>query len=318
MSAENILATINVSVNDLGQLVSSDPKFKVYDFIDYTDELTVFDTTEYPPEALRVASIIDTECTSAAPDAEIIQITITAIEFSLETGYPTRVLDRYNSFNQPSSPITPEITKITNITNEMVQGKFLDYERIKEILQGSLHVAHVASFDRKIIEHNLLQHIPSLIDASWACSYSQIEWEGTAKLDYLAFKHGFTYDAHQSHNDTEALLVLLCSTPLDNGLPYLRRLYDASLGLTHTVYAVGSAFDTKDILSKAGFYWSDGKDGGIKAWHKSVPDEQLGELIEFLDKDIYKGKANTAEIYTFDSTVLFSNRKPAANRKPRP
>ena len=99
------------------------------------------------------------------------------------------------ALNDPLRPIPEEITKITGITTEMVLGKSIDPELVQEIIdRANLIVAHIAAFDRPIVE----RYWPIFREKPWACSWQDIAWnaEGmkAAKLDYLAFKFGFFFD----------------------------------------------------------------------------------------------------------------------------
>jgi DNA polymerase-3 subunit epsilon len=153
--------------------------------------------------------VVDAEATK--PDSKtgkIIQLTLLPFDFSddlkIHCVYPAITM-----FNDPGEPITAEITKLTGITDEMVKGKSLDHDLIKEQFIGlEICIAHNAEFDRQIIETHV-----QISDVIWGCSQQDIDWKAkfinSRALAYLAFCCGFWYEGHDSEEDCYALLEIL-------------------------------------------------------------------------------------------------------------
>lgn len=79
-------------------------------------------------EACARLAVIDTETTGLKPDlgARIIELAIATCEYGLTSGTLYRVVDRYESLEDPEEPIPPEITRLTGITDDMVRGHHID------------------------------------------------------------------------------------------------------------------------------------------------------------------------------------------------
>ncbi len=64
-----------------------------------------------------------------------------------------------------------------------------------------LVIAHNAGFDRRFLE----KLAPGFALKAWACSQSQIDWEGEGiegtRLSYLVAGAGYFYDKHRAVND---------------------------------------------------------------------------------------------------------------------
>ncbi|MBT6201682.1 MAG: 3'-5' exonuclease [Bacteroidetes Order II. Incertae sedis bacterium] len=240
--------------------------------------------------ATKTAVYLDLETTGLNYETdEIIEIALVPFRYSTD-GKIFELLEPYNELREPKSgPISEEITKITGITNEMVKGRSIDLQNVIDIVFGaSLIIAHNADFDRKFAE----AEFESFNTKPWACSMSQIPWreEGldSGKLEYLAMKSGFFYDAHRATTDCYAGIELL-----SRRLPKSRRLALDLLLTTarkdsHRIWAEQAPFDFKDILKGRGYRWNDGNDGRPKAWYCDVNDDALDAELKFLSDEIYQ------------------------------
>jgi DNA polymerase III subunit epsilon len=220
--------------------------------------------------------------------SEIIEIALVPFEYSFD-GKIFDVLEPFNQLQQPKKgPIPEEITKITGITNEMVRGRQIDTVRLGEIVSNvSIIVAHNANFDRKFAE----AAFDIFATKSWACSMSQIPWrdEGLegGKLEYLAMKCGFFYEAHRASTDCFAGIELLSRNLPKSSRSTLKVLLEEAGKNTRRIWAERAPFDLKDILKERGYRWNDGSDGRPKAWHCDVPESELCPELSFLRKEIY-------------------------------
>jgi DNA polymerase-3 subunit epsilon len=241
-------------------------------------------------------------------NAEIIEIALIPFRYSSE-GKIFEVLEPFNQLQQPKTgPIPKEITKITGITNEMVEGQQIDKLRLSELVsQAALVIAHNANFDRKFAE----AEFDFFAAKPWACTMSQIPWreEGMegGKLEYLAMKSGFFYDAHRASKDCYAGIELLSRNLPMTGRLAMTVLLEEARKSTRRVWAERAPFDFKDILKERGYRWNDGNDGRPKAWNIDVSEDGLSSELSFLRKEIYQREV---ELPTTTITALdrFSDR----------
>jgi DNA polymerase-3 subunit epsilon len=233
-------------------------------------------------------------------------------EFAPDTGEVLRVIDVYSGLEDPGRPIPPESTAIHGITDEMVAGKRIDDGRVAAVLAGvSIVIAHNASFDRPFLERRL----PAFARLPWACSMSQIDWKaegfGSVGLEFLAYRSGFFYDAHRSEMDCRALLEVI-NRPLPGSGNRPLGILQAPLSQTDwRVYAVGAAFETKDLLKARGYRW----DAGQKLWHQTLPESEMPAEIEWLKAEVYKRPRVTLDFEGLDALVRFSGRPGKRGRK---
>ena len=120
------------------------------------------------------------------------------------------VHEAYNELQEPSAPISAEITRITGITNEMVAGHKINAEKVAEVVgPAALIIAHNAAFDRQFAE----KAFDVFSTKAWACSMTEVPWKDEQldglKLEFLALKSGFFYDAHRATTDCQAAIELL-------------------------------------------------------------------------------------------------------------
>lgn len=265
-----------------------------------------------PDMVVKKAAVLDTETTGKdALTDKIIEMGIVVFEYDRNTRQILRVVDSYSGLEDPLMPIDPAATAVNGITDDMVKGKKLDDSKIENMLSGcSFVIAHNSSFDRVFCERRMdvFKQLP------WACSRSQIDWEaesiGSQKLDYISYKLGFHYEAHRAEMDCLALLRVIASTMPVSGKRGMDYIAENFFKKTLRVYALNSAFETKDALSKKGYRWSAGlvTEKPEKAWYIELEESELEEEIEWLRKNIYSGKKFTLRIDTLDAYSRFSSR----------
>ena len=258
--------------------------------------------------ALQLGLVLDTETTGLdTRSCKVIELGILLFEFDPEWGTVHRVVKVFDELEDPGMPIPPETTAVHGITDEMVQGRHIDDSVVESMVsQATVVIAHHASFDRPFVE----KRWPVFETKPWACSLKDIDWKaegfGSAKLEYLLHTQGFFYDAHRAENDCWALLELLNRVLPQSQEPALLRLLTTLNQPQVRLYALGSPYESKDLLKARGYRW----DAEKKAWHctltsrKNLPDE-----MDWLKRRVYGGRAATIEVENMGGTVRHSQRQ---------
>ena len=265
-------------------------------------------------QTLSRGVVIDTETTGINPDKDaIIELGMVLFEYDHQTGRAYRVLESFDQLEDPGFPVPPESTAVHGITDEMVSGKRIDDTSVATFLEGvTLVVAHNSKFDRVFLEKRL----PIFESLPWGCSLAQVDWSGegigSAKLDYIAYRYGFFYEAHRAEGDCFALLEIL-QQPLPKSGELVLSAILSSLALkSYQIYATGSPFETKDILKARGYRW----DGDKKCWHLTLTgDDAIKAEVAWLKSSVYGGRKARVEIEVHNCMTRFSNR--AGNRATR-
>ena len=252
----------------------------------------------------KLAIFLDLETTGLDPESdEIIELAMVPFRYSND-GRIFEVHEAFDELREPNSGTIPEeITRITGITDEMVRGKTINSERVAEIAApAALIIAHNANFDRKFAE----KAFDVFSTKAWACSMTQIPWkqelfEGM-KLEYLAMKSGFFYDAHRAETDCHAGIELLSKPLPQSGVLALQTLLDEARKPTCRVWAENAPFDFKDILKGRGYKWNDGSDGRSKSWYCDIPEVGLEVELGYLRDEIFQREMDTpvVRISAFD------------------
>jgi len=289
-------------IAEAANLLGSHPDFKVIRRLQPRSEFAISDG-----RPLARGVVVDTETTGLNPGQDaIIELGMVLFDFDPESGVVYRVLNVFDQLEDPGFPIPPESTEVHGITNEMVAGKRIDDSKVADILDGvSLVVAHNAKFDRVFMERRW----PMFESLPWGCSLSQVDWSGeglgSAKLDYIAYQYGFFYDAHRAEVDCLALLEILQKKLPKSGGLILKSILNCLGQKSYTVYAIGSPFETKDILKARSYRWNADK----KCWHITVSgDEAITAEVAWLKSDVYGGRAAKVEIEVQTCLTRFSNR----------
>lgn len=232
-------------LENLAQILEAHPDFKV------TRRFVERDGYSFPDgRELAKGVVIDTETTGLdLGEDKIIEIGMVAFEFDRETGEVFRILDTYNGLEDPKIPIPTDSYAVHGISDAMVAGQSFDGSRVAALVQeAEVIIAHNSGFDRPFLE----ARFPLFAKLAWGCSLAQINWKdlglGSLKLDYIAYRCGFFFEAHRAEADCRALLEILQFT-----LPYsevrpLKLLIDRYSLKNYKVWANGSKFETKDVL----------------------------------------------------------------------
>jgi DNA polymerase-3 subunit epsilon len=244
------------------------------------------------PRSGRQALYVDVETTGVEYPADVI-IEFSAVPFGFdpETGEVLGVGTAYSSFEDPGRPISPIVTDLTGITDEMVRGQRIDDAVLAELVRAAdLVVAHNAAFDRPFVE----RRAPAFVEVRWGCSFSDVDWRKAGYrsrgLEELLLRHsGVFYEAHRAETDCRAGIHLLATPFVDGGRP-MRQLIEASeRGLVH-IWALGSPFETKDVLRQRGYRWFAGDKDRQKTWHRMVPQAEIEAERAWLRDTVYGGK----------------------------
>lgn len=242
-------------------------------------------------EEKLIGIYLDTETTGLNyKQDKIIELALVPFEYNKE-GKVFRILKGYSGFQDPGVPLSRDITLLTGITNDMVRGQSFDSEKIESLVSSaSLIVAHNASFDRKFVE----KQFPIVKEKAWGCSCSQIPWKeesiSSAKLEYLAYKFGFFYDAHRAEVDClVGVHILTQLLPVSKEL-VLKFLLQKAYEKSYIIWATNAPYDSKDFLKSRGYKWNDGNNGKPKAWYTETNETIRDSELEFLLQNIYKRK----------------------------
>lgn len=215
--------------------------------------------------------ILDTEATSIDPtQAEIIALAKIPLYYDKRTLDIIGFGECQQSYNEPSTPIPEEITAITGITNDMVMGHHLNTEKeTHELQSANILIAHNASYDRVLLE----RYLPDISKKPWGCSVQDIPWKdfgfNTQKLDYIAMKLGYFYDAHRADADCHALGTILSSLDADINKTLFAELMDSARKVHYTI-AGKVPFGKNDLLKAEGFTWNP----GMSSWCKVVTSKE--------------------------------------------
>lgn len=260
---------------------------------------------------LSLGVVLDTETTGRDPEKDrVIELGMVFFEFDKATGQVYRIVDVFNALQDPGMPIPPEATAVNGITNEMVQGQAIDPQVVADrITYVDLVIAHNAGFDRQFCE----KEWPVFKSKPWACSFKQVDWaaEGlaSAKLEFIAYKRGFHYEAHRAEMDCRVLLHVLQAPLGEAGTSTLKSMLDCYLNKELRIWAVDTPFSVKDTLKSRGYFWGDGTGGKEKAWHITVPEAQAEAEYAWLKANGYGGKSAAVVIDTVDAFTRFSSRR---------
>jgi DNA polymerase-3 subunit epsilon len=265
------------------------------------------------PAHAKVALCLDTETSGLNHlQDKVIEVGIVAFEFDPSSGDIYRISDRYSGFEDPGFPIPPEVGEITGISDDMVRGQAFDDASINRLAEkADLVIAHNAAFDRKFVE----SRFPAFKKVPWACTVCQIDWSAerlsSRTLEFLLFKTGsLTINAHRALDDAEGVLGLLMERLPVSGTPIFQVLLKRAHEITSKIFAVSAPFEKKDILKERGYRWSDGSQGGSKAWWRDVPADDEPAEMAYLAREIYpRGNTSSVQIMRCDAYARFSVRE---------
>lgn len=262
------------------------------------------------PATLKRALILDTETTGLDSAVDrIVELGLVLVEYDPFTGQAYDVLDTFNGLEDPGMPISPEAMRVHGISDEMVRGQRIadaDVERL--VVQADWVIAHNSKFDRVLAERRWT----IFAGKPWACSLTQIPWRdeglGSTKLEYIAYRHGFHYAGHRAVEDGLALLEVLQRPLPHSGELAMAVLLRNAEQVAYEVWALNSAFSTKDILRARRYQWHAEPD---KCWVGTVAGADLETELSWLGQEVYAGKGARIEVGVLDAVTRFSTRRVA-------
>lgn len=262
-------------IDRAAEVLENHPDFRVLRRLRVADDQVFAENVSSEPCG-RLA-VIDTETTGLKAELgdRIIDLAIAICEYGRESGRLYRVVDRYESLEDPAVPIPPEITRLTGITDDMVRGQRLDDAAVAQIMAGvGLVVCHNARFDRAFLE----ARYPAFAGKHFACSFEEVPWDEwgmkSAKLDYIGYRFGLFHEAHRARADVDMLVALLAERAPDGDQTVLSLLLTSARMPSWRVHAVGLSVDDKDYAAARGYRWNDGKFNTLRAWWIETRDEQ--------------------------------------------
>lgn len=263
-------------------------------------------SNEQPPEKLITIAILDTETTGINHSQDkIIELGMVLVEVCPLTGKAYRVLTVFNELEDPGMPIPEESTRVHHITDEMVAGKRINDAEVESLLATvSLVIAHNAGFDRVFVENRF----PFFATKAWACSFKQIPWSeeciGSGKLEFLAYNCGFHFTGHRASTDCHALLEVLQHPLPESGAMALKILLQNARLADIKLSALGSPFESKDVLKERSYRWNADK----RVWAKNIAQQALDEEVTWLGDAVYGGKGFRLEFEKMNAMNRYSNR----------
>lgn len=253
-----------------------------------------------------VALYLDTETTGLdAGSDSIIELAIVAFEYDLE-GNIYRLLRTFSQLEDPGSPLSPEVKAITGITDEELAGRSIDDGEVERVIgDARLVIAHNAAFDRPFVERRL----PRFANLPWACSATDIAWRelgfGSASMEFLAYRHGFFFEAHRALIDCRAGVQILASRDNGSGRTAMALLRDGALKSSVRIWAEGSPFSSKDVLKARRYRWNPTS----KVWWTEVPDSEHEPELEWLAANVY-GRRVPLPYFRISAAERYSPRVP--------
>ncbi len=239
---------------------------------------------------VKRALLLDVETTglSYATDS-IIELGLILFSYDTSTGRLVQVLAAESWLQDPGRPIPEHIAKLTGINDDDVRGQKIDEQRVRELAEGvGLIIAHNAAFDRPFVDRRL----PFLAEIHWGCSMNDVPWQHmnmpSLKLEFLLYTHAsaFLDTHHRALDDCRATLHILATPFIDASLPLQHLRTNCGKPRVH-IAAVGSRFDTKDVLRERGYKWTGDNGAPPKTWCKEILQADLEAEQQWMQQHVY-------------------------------
>ena len=241
---------------------------------------------------LRRAVFVDVETTGLACEQdEVIELAALPFTYTLDGRVVEVLHDEAQVHRQdPGRPLPAQITHLTGLTDDDLRGERIDVDAARALLDRcGLVVAHNAAFDRAFVEKAL----PSARNKPWACSRAEVAWteEGFASqaLHCLLCALGvYARDRHRALADCEAGVWLLAQRLPVSGETVLAAMRRQALKNTVGIFAVGAAFEKKDLLRERGYRWMpEMRDAIERSWWTELEPELVDPELEWLSEHVY-------------------------------
>lgn len=260
-----------------------------------------------PTGELGIGLYLDVETTGTDSRTDkIIQLAAVAFEFDVE-GRVHRIVGELDELEDPGVPIPREITELTGLSDKDVRGRRIDAELVDSIAaRAELVIAHNAGFDRPFVE----RRFPAFEEMRWACSIADVDWRsegfGSSKLEWLAFKHGFYFDSHRAGDDCLAGIRLLAASLPRSQVTALSKLLRNEAGAGMRLWAIGSPYESKDVLKQRGYRWQP----RVRLWSRDIKEVDYPAELEWLTASVYGGRVPDLRPVVIDSRLRYSARLP--------
>lgn len=240
------------------------------------------------PATVSTALFVDVEATGldTRHDA-IIEFAAVPFTYCRESSQILAVLEPYVAYEDPGREIPPEVQELTGISPADVAGHRIDDGRVEALLRdAALVIAHNAGYDRPMLE----RRFPGFARKKWACSLGDVPWATRfgvrgSKLDYLLLQRcGEFFDGHRAEHDCQAAIHVL-ATCCDKGNPFAL-LREAAARPTLRVRALGSPFESKDLLKARGYRWN----GEARVWWRDCTPDTLDAELSWLCAECYENR----------------------------
>lgn len=247
------------------------------------------------------AIIVDMETTGLNYNLdEAISVVGLKVKIDTDTNMIYSIEDTIEQFREPTrAQITPLIERLTSLTPKFLKGKKFNQEEMRSFIgENDIIISHNARFD----SHFFNSHFEGFEGNQWLCSKDDIKWFDdyeieSLKLEFILFKKGYFYTAHNAMNDCYAVVSLLNEYP-----GALKSLLEQLNKKEFRVFAEGSPFSAKDELKIKGFKWN----GDRKSWFKDrLTEEQVVDVLKIID-EIY-GRADLAVIEEISGNSRFAS-----------
>lgn len=237
-------------------------------------------------ENAKSICFLDLETTGLNSESDkIVEVALKQVLIDTGSGELIKIVDSYESFNDPQFIMNDHNISIHGITNEMVSGKSIDWSRVEVVFENSdIIVAHNARFDRSFMD----KYFPQSQEKVWACSVNDINWTelgfSSRSQELLCIWHGFYYESHRAMSDVDALIYLVTHPSYVKEKP-IKELIDNAYQGGYKILALNSSIKYKDVLRNNGYYWN----ADSKYWWKTIKEEELEEEKDWLEGSVYQG-----------------------------
>ena len=254
----------------------------------------------------KIGVFLDIESTGLSyTEDKLIELGMVKFEYS-DDGRIFRILEEFNSYQDPGIDISKFITDLTGINNEMVKGHKINETQLALFLEEvDIVIAHNAKFDRAFFEISF----PSIKPKVWGCSASDVNWRQekieSSKLEYIAYKYNFFYEGHRAIIDCLVGIHILSQKLYNSKQLVLKQLLDNAAQVRFKLWAHNAPYASKDLLKSRGYRWDVHPVSKFKAWSIELTEKLVESEINYLKEEIYNSPMNIP-IDIYDAYDRFS------------